>query len=95
MKFGPVPLDEAVGAILAHSQKVGEHTIRKGSLLDEAAIARMRAAGRIDVICAQLEPGERAAIGHELALPLDHVEAHRGLSVLVSGELLGSRNRNS
>ena len=58
MKFGPVPLDEANGAILAHSQKVGDATIRKGSLLDEAAIAKMRGAGWTEVICAQLEPGD-------------------------------------
>ena len=46
MKFGPVPLDEARGAIMAHSQRVGERMIRKGSLLDEAAIAALREAGR-------------------------------------------------
>ena len=36
MKFGPVPLEEARGAIMAHSQRVGERMIRKGSVLDEA-----------------------------------------------------------
>ncbi len=58
MKFGPVPLTEARGAIMAHSQKVGERMIRKGALLDDAAIEALRAAGREDVICAQLEPGD-------------------------------------
>ena len=58
MKFGPAPLDEANGAILAHSQRVGERMIRKGSLLDDDMIAALRAAGRTDVICAQLEPGD-------------------------------------
>ena len=58
MKFGAVPLDEARGAIMAHSQKVGERMIRKGSLLDEAAIEALRAAGRSEVICARLEPGD-------------------------------------
>ncbi len=53
MKFGPVPLEEAKGAIMAHSQKVGERMIRKGSLLDEAAIEHC-AAGRNEVICARL-----------------------------------------
>ena len=42
MKFGAVPLDEARGAIMAHSQRVGERMIRKGSLLDDAAIAALR-----------------------------------------------------
>ena len=58
MKFGPAPLDEAKGAIMAHSQKVGERMIRKGSLLDDSAIEALRAAGKLEVICARLEPGD-------------------------------------
>jgi molybdenum cofactor cytidylyltransferase len=58
VKFGPAPLEEAKGAIMAHSQKVGERMIRKGSLLDDSAIEALRAAGRLDVICARLEPGD-------------------------------------
>ena len=58
MKFGPVPLEEAKGAILAHSQRLGDKMLRKGSLLDEAAIARLREAGRTEVIAARLEPGD-------------------------------------
>lgn len=58
MKFGPAPLDEARGAIMAHSQKVGEKMIRKGSLLDDAALDALRNAGRSEVVCAILEPGD-------------------------------------
>ena len=58
MKFGPVPLDEARGAIMAHSQRVGERMIRKGSVLDEDALAALREAGREEVIVARLEPGD-------------------------------------
>ena len=58
MKFGPVPLDEARGAIMAHSQRVGERMIRKGSVLDEAAVVALREAGRAEVIVARLEPGD-------------------------------------
>ncbi|HTI79705.1 MAG TPA: molybdopterin-binding/glycosyltransferase family 2 protein [Acetobacteraceae bacterium] len=58
MKFGPVPLDEARGAIMAHSQRVGERMVRKGSVLDEDALAALRAAGRAEVIVARLEPGD-------------------------------------
>ena len=58
MKFGPMPLDDARGGIMAHSQRVGETMIRKGALLDEAAIAALRGAGRTEVICALLEPGD-------------------------------------
>src|ERR1700758_3450569 len=58
MKFGPVPLEEARGGIMAHSQRVGERMIRKGSVLDESAVTALREAGRADVIVAQLEPGD-------------------------------------
>ena len=58
MKFGPMPLDDARGGIMAHSQRVGDTMIRKGARLDEAAIGALRAAGRTEVICAMLEPGD-------------------------------------
>src|ERR1700723_1433935 len=58
MKFGPVPLDEARGAIMAHSQRVGDRMIRKGSLLDEGSVEALREAGRAEVIVARLEPGD-------------------------------------
>jgi len=58
MKFGSAPLSEARGAIMAHSQKVGERMIRKGSLLDETAIQALRAGGRTEIVCARLEPGD-------------------------------------
>jgi molybdenum cofactor cytidylyltransferase len=58
MKFGPMLLDDARGGIMAHSQRVGETMIRKGALLDDAALAALRNAGRTEVICAILEPGD-------------------------------------
>jgi molybdenum cofactor cytidylyltransferase len=58
MKFGQVPLDEARGAIMAHSQRVGDRMIRKGSVLDEVAVTALREAGRSEVIVARLEPGD-------------------------------------
>jgi molybdenum cofactor cytidylyltransferase len=53
-----MPLDHARGGIMAHSQRVGETMIRKGARLDDAAIAALREAGRTEVICAMLEPGD-------------------------------------
>jgi molybdenum cofactor cytidylyltransferase len=58
MKFGPVPLDEARGAILAHSQRAGEKMLRKGSVLDDAAVDALRGAGSAEVVVARLEPGD-------------------------------------
>src|SRR5271170_6966210 len=58
MKFGPVPLADARGAIMAHSLRAGERMIRKGTVLDAEAIAALRAAGRDEVVAAQLDPGD-------------------------------------
>ena len=52
MKFGPVALGDALGAIAAHTLKAGDHVIRKGGVLaagdidalERAGIARARAA---------------------------------------------------
>jgi molybdenum cofactor cytidylyltransferase len=58
MRFGSVPLDEAKGAILAHSQRTAERMIRKGTVLDAASIAALRGAGHAAVIAARLDPGD-------------------------------------
>ncbi len=58
MKFGPVALAEAKGAIIAHSHRLADRMIRKGSVLDEAALAALRQAGQTEVIAARLEPGD-------------------------------------
>nr|WP_294523231.1 molybdopterin-binding/glycosyltransferase family 2 protein [uncultured Rhodopila sp.] len=72
MIFGSAALADARGAIMAHSQKVGERMIRKGALLDDAAIEALREAGRTEVICARLEPGDvpEDIAAHRLAEPL-------------------------
>jgi molybdenum cofactor cytidylyltransferase len=58
MKFGPVPLDEAEGAILAHSGMVGEKRFRKARVLTAEDIADMRAAGMSEVIVAVLDDND-------------------------------------
>ena len=42
MIFGPTPLDAALGAVLAHTQRCGERVLRKGQVLDAAALAVLR-----------------------------------------------------
>ena len=56
MKFGTVPLEDAIGAVLAHSVAVPEGRLRKGRLITAADVAQMRAAGLSDVSVAQLDP---------------------------------------
>lgn len=58
MRFGPVPVAEAEGAILAHSERVASGRLRKGVVLGEAEIAALRAAGHEAVTVARLDPGD-------------------------------------
>ncbi|GAB1478991.1 molybdopterin-binding protein [Paracoccaceae bacterium] len=58
MIFGAVPLDEALGAILAHSLPLAGGRLRKGVVLDDAALALLRAEGVTSVVAARLEPGD-------------------------------------
>ena len=58
MKFGAVPLDQALGAILAHAVVGPEATLRKGTVLGPAEISALDAMGRASVIVAQLGPGD-------------------------------------
>lgn len=64
MKFGPVDLADAEGAVLAHSVPVEGRRLRKGRVLSGADIAALHAAGVDRVIVARLTPedmGEDAA----------------------------------
>lgn len=56
MKFGPVPLAQAMGAILAHSVSLPDRALRKGLVLDAAGIAALQATGRSQVFVARLDP---------------------------------------
>jgi molybdenum cofactor cytidylyltransferase len=58
MIFGDTPLDQANGALLAHSRRAGRTMLKKGTLLDDAAIAALREAGVRSVVAARLEPGD-------------------------------------
>jgi molybdenum cofactor cytidylyltransferase len=58
MRFGPVPLAEAEGAILAHSLGLGGGRLRKGRVLDATDLAALASAGVAEVTVARLEPGD-------------------------------------
>jgi len=55
MKFGAVPLDDALGAILAHSVSVAGGRLRKGRVLSADDLSQLRSAGLSGVIVAQLD----------------------------------------
>ncbi len=60
MKFGPVPLAEADGAILAHSLALPGGRLRKGRVLAADDLARLAEAGIETVIVARPSPGDVA-----------------------------------
>jgi molybdenum cofactor cytidylyltransferase len=58
MKFGPVPVARALGAISAHAVRVGEARLKKGQVIGPAEQAWLAAAGVKSVIAAELEDGD-------------------------------------
>ncbi|WP_086466559.1 NTP transferase domain-containing protein [Oceanibaculum nanhaiense] len=58
MIFGDTPLDEAEGAILAHSRRLSGKALKKGRVLTAEDITALREAGVETVIAARLEQGD-------------------------------------
>ena len=75
MKFGPLPVEEAVGALAAHSVRAGEAVVRKGSVVTPTDAERLRAAGIASLVAVRLEPGD---VGED--------EAARRLADALAGE---------
>lgn len=76
MEFGPVPLSEAAGAILAHSHPVRGGRLRKGRRLDAADIAALADAGAAEVVAARPGPDD---VGE------DDAATRLGASLLAAG----------
>lgn len=58
MKFGPVPVAQAAGALLAHSVALGRRRLHKGHVLGPADLEALAAAGHAQVMVARLDPGD-------------------------------------
>jgi len=58
MKFGPLPVEDSAGAILAHAVRLPDGRLRKGTRLTDAEVARLRLAGIASVVVARLEEGD-------------------------------------
>ncbi len=58
MIFGECPVEEAEGAILAHSRRLPDRALKKGRALTAADIAELRAAGYERIVCARLGPDD-------------------------------------
>lgn len=60
MIFGDTPLDQAEGAVLAHSLRLETRRLKKGRVLDADDVVLLRDAGYASVIAARLEDGDVA-----------------------------------
>ena len=58
MRFGRVALNDAKGAVLAHSLRFGGERLAKGHVLDSDDISRLMKFGLADVVAVRLEPGD-------------------------------------
>ena len=58
MKFGPIPVDEAKGAITAHALRLTDLSLKKGHVISAEDQRRLIEAGITTVIAARLEPGD-------------------------------------
>ena len=87
MKFGEVPVAEAVGATLAHSLKVGDRSLRKGRVLSAEDVAALAAAGRRSVVAARLEPGDIDENSAAAAVALPLAGAHVSIARAFTGRV--------
>ncbi|MDQ7079874.1 MAG: molybdopterin-binding protein [Paracoccaceae bacterium] len=58
MEFGPVPLSDALGGILAHSVRTGDRLLKKGRVLGDDDIALLKGAGLREITIARLAPDD-------------------------------------
>jgi molybdenum cofactor cytidylyltransferase len=88
VRFGPVAVGDAEGAILAHSVRHPGGVLKKGTRLDAVALATLRDGGVATVVVADLEPGDV----HEDAAALRLARAAAGAAVRVEPPFTGRSN---
>lgn len=81
MRFGPVPVSRAKGAVLAHSVMLPSGRLRKGRVLGPEDIAALQAGGVTEVSVARLEPGDLGEDAAALRLAQALVEGAAGLEL--------------
>ncbi|WP_426289112.1 NTP transferase domain-containing protein [Ensifer adhaerens] len=95
MRFGPIKVAEAEGAMLAHAVKVGDARLPKGHRVTAADIVALTAAGVEQVVAARLDAGDlpedEAATRIAAAVAPDHLRFSRAATgrVNVYSEVAG------
>jgi molybdenum cofactor cytidylyltransferase len=75
VKFGPIPVADALGAIVAHRVRTHEIVLKKGQTIQSSDIGALTRGGVSEIFAARLEPGD---IGED--------EAARRLAMRLAGE---------
>jgi molybdenum cofactor cytidylyltransferase len=88
MYFGEISINDAEGAILAHSLKVSGKALKKGRVLSAADIEGLAAAGIAHITAARLDPGDI----HEDEAAARLAEALCGPGLWVSAAFTGRAN---
>ncbi|HEY7457658.1 MAG TPA: molybdopterin-binding/glycosyltransferase family 2 protein [Xanthobacteraceae bacterium] len=88
MKFGPVPVKDAEGAIAVHSVRAGDRVVKKGTRLGPPEIAALQQGGINEIVVARLEDGDVSedAAASELA------RAIKGEGVRIEDAFTGRAN---
>ena len=79
MKFGATPIDEATGAILAHSWRANGINFAKGRVLSQDDVSKLKLAGAASVVAARLDPEDMHE--DEAAATLAKALAGKGIEI--------------
>ena len=85
MKFGNIPVGQAIGAVLAHTMRTDAFTLRKGHILSAADVDRIKAAGLTHIAAARLGPGDIAEDAAAARIASRLVGAHARLTEAHTG----------
>ncbi len=87
MEFGPVPVADAAGAMLAHSVRAGGEKLGKGDVLTAEQAARLAAAGVTEVWVARPGPEDMAEDEAAAAVAAPLAGPHLSLSAPFTGRV--------
>jgi molybdenum cofactor cytidylyltransferase len=84
MKFGAIPVADALGATAVHSIREGNFVLKKGTLIGPSEVAALKAAGVKEITVARLDPGDvsedQAAADIATAIKGEGVRADRAFT---------------